>query len=129
MDERANSSDKRSGISIWIGTLFVAFALLAVGVTWLKQVKRGLIGSARIHLRGAMRTWEASGRPEGNALKGFMNKVPDHIFATNLVVTIDGKHMETMFATERLGFPGTLLITTNNLFIILEPDRAPRLLR
>ena len=103
----------------------LAVVLVMVGVvSWcLHREKDGFIGAASTELRGAMNVWEKEGRPAGAGLDEFMRKVPRAIVISNKVFLVNGKEFKTQFATEKLGFPATLFITTNGDLLLLDSGR------
>lgn len=117
----------------WLCITLPVAALLAVllGVSHLRQMKESHIRSGRIQLVGALKEWDQAGRPEGEALADSMQMAQDPrgYFATNAVLAIEGKQIQTIFATTRIGTPGVLMVTTNYEFILFQPWRAPRLLK
>lgn len=110
-------------ISPWWLVVVLATAGL---LYYLKQVGEGQIAGQRINMINLLNAWEQAGRPEGEIRKTFLQKFPAY-FTTNLVVSIDGKSMQAIFATE---MPGShlLVATTNKECILLRPDQPPRLL-
>ena len=134
---RADGKSRRSSWS-WL-LVFATAGLVAWGTyAWLKtglyliQSKESFIRAGRMHLSGAIQVWNEAGRPEGEALEEFLRQQdfnPEYVFATNVVLTIDGKQMQAIFATTRIGTPGALMVTTNREFIVVEPDREPRVFK
>lgn len=104
--------------------------LLGVFFFYLRHIKESHIRSGCIQLAGALKEWDRAGRPEGEALAGFMlnTQDPRGYHVTNTVLVIEGKRFQTIFATIRIGTPGVLLVTTNGEFLLFEPARTPRLL-
>jgi hypothetical protein len=79
-------------------------------------------------LRGVTRAWNEAGRPEGEALRRFMADRP-YASVSNRVFVFEGTNYTTQFATTAIGRSGTLFITTDDVLILWEPDRQPRIFR
>ena len=116
----------------WLVASLVPVGLVVLAGFYLARMHEGHLRVGRSELVGAMKVWDAAGRPEGAALTEFLKKTstqdPRGYFETNLVLTVETKQMQTIFATTRIGRSGVLVVTTNREFILLQPDRAPRLL-
>jgi len=111
----------RARCSVW-PVLVLVVALSAGGIAWwLLRIRAGLVGAASTYLRMATFAWKAAGRPQDAALKGFMTNLPPFVHVSNRVFELHGGKLATQFCTDRLGFEGTLFITTNDTLILLEP--------
>jgi len=111
---------------LWLLVLLVAAALVKVATYCLKQLADEELTARRISLINMVNAWEDAGRPADDALANFGKKFPS-VFVTNLVLIVDGKSMQAIFAQEAVG-RGLLLVTTNSEVILLRPGRSPQLL-
>ena len=114
---------------VWSLVVLVIIAVVGTVVWWVHQTRAGLLGAAGAELRGVVISWNSANQPKGQELLMFMNKCPDYILISNRVFTVGGKTFVTQFATKRLGMPGTLFVTTNNVLILLDSDEVPSVVR
>jgi len=108
---------------ITIGVFIVVILAL-----WLKNVRDGLVGASRAELKAMLLRWnEMKSQPEPN-LKKLLQNSPSNLVFSNRVFEFEHTNHVSLFANTRVSTGGTLFVTSNGVFILVNSKGTARIM-
>ena len=108
-------------------TIVVAVIVL-VFVTW--NLSRGLLGASRAELASTLSRWKELQLSASQAdVERFAQMCPSHIVASNYVFAVGSSKHVSIFAHTKVSTGGTLFVTTNGVFVLLDSTGSVKVLK
>ena len=110
------------------GQTFLIIVVIIV-ICAVRNIGDGLVGGCRAELSAVLLRWnEVKSQPVANA-ENFMRAFPPYLVSSNRLFVFGRTNYVSMFANTRISTGGTLFVSSNGVFILVDLKGIARVLR